>query len=217
MYGRLTRADRNNPLGERVVGSGELSASAGGTRLPSDREIVQACLAGASDAFSEIVERYGSRVYNLALRITNDADAANDCAQEAFIRAYRALHQYDPALPFAPWLYRIATNASLNYVQRWHAHESPVDELPDRPEPEERSPEALAIGREELGAVLDAIGTLPPRYRAALVLRHLHELSYQEVADALGIPLGTVKTHLHRARAALLTELERRGFYQREA
>lgn len=149
-------------------------------------------------------------MYNLALRITGDRDAANDCAQEAFIRAYGALAQYDVAKPLAPWLFRIATNASLNHVQRWHAHERPVDELPDRPEPEETGPEAIAIRREELGEVLLAMNALPARYRAALALRHLHELSYQEVADALDLPLGTVKTHLHRARAALLEELRRR-------
>lgn len=150
-------------------------------------------------------------MYNIALRITNDADAASDCAQEAFIRAYRALHQYDPALPFGPWLYRIATNASLNHVQRWHAHESPVEELPERAEPDEAGPEPAAIRSEEVSEVLAAMAELPPHYRAALTLRHLQQLSYQEVADALGIPLGTVKTHLHRARAQLRARLEARA------
>jgi RNA polymerase sigma-70 factor (ECF subfamily) len=149
-------------------------------------------------------------VFNIALRITSDAEAANDCAQEAFIRAYRALHQYDPALPFGPWLYRITTNASLNYVQRWHAHETPVEELPERPEETEEGPEATAVRREELADVVAAMADLSPAYRAALTLRHMQQLSYQEVADALGIPLGTVKTHLHRARAALKVRLAAR-------
>lgn len=156
-------------------------------------------------------------MFNLALRIVGDRDAAADCAQEAFIRAYRALHQYDPTRPFAPWLYRIATNASINYAQRWHAHEDPTDELPEPPPSAESSPEAIAVAREELATVLDAMNALPPRYRAALTLRHLHELSYREVADALGIPLGTVKTHLFRARAALRAQLERRGVQRRQS
>ena len=176
----------------------------------TDQEAVARCLAGDAEAFSTLVERYGGRVYNIALRITNDADAAADCAQEAFIRAYRALHQYDPALPFGPWLFRIATNASLNHVQRWHAHESPVEELPESPEPDEAGPESSALRREELDEVLAAMADLPPHYRAALALRHLQQLSYQEVADSLGIPLGTVKTHLHRARAALKARLAAR-------
>jgi RNA polymerase sigma-70 factor (ECF subfamily) len=167
-------------------------------------------LSGNGDAFAEIVERYGSRVYNLALRITGDRDAANDCAQEAFIRAYRALGTFDQSLPLHPWLLRIVTNTSLNYVQRWHAHEHPVEELPERAEPEELNPEALAVRREQIGEVIAAMAALPARYRAALTLRHFHELSYDEIASALDLPLGTVKTHLHRARAALIRELERR-------
>lgn len=149
-------------------------------------------------------------MFNIALRITGDADAASDCAQEAFIRAYRALHQYDPALPFGPWLYRITTNASLNYVQRWHGHETPVDELPEAPEEIEAGPEATAVRREEVEEVVSAMAELPAAYRAALTLRHMQQLSYQEVADALGIPIGTVKTHLHRARAALKAKLAAR-------
>ena len=149
-------------------------------------------------------------MYNIALRITADADAAADCAQEAFIRAYRALHQYDPARPFGAWLFRITTNASLSFAQRWHAHETPAWELPDVSEPEESGPEQIAVRREEVAEVLAAMAGLPPAYRAALTLRHLQQLSYQEVADALGLPLGTVKTHLHRARAALVTRLAAR-------
>jgi len=176
----------------------------------TDQDAVTRCLAGDTEAFTTLVERYGGRVYNIALRITNDSDAANDCAQEAFIRAFRALHQYDPALPFGPWLYRIATNASLNYVQRWHAHETPVEEFPDPPEPEAAGPEAAALRREAVDEVLAAMAELPAHYRAALTLRHMQQLSYQEVADALGIPLGTVKTHLHRARAALKVRIAAR-------
>ena len=149
-------------------------------------------------------------MFNIALRITGDADAANDCAQEAFIRAYRALHQYDPALPFGPWLYRITTNASLNHVQRWHAHESPVEELPETVEEIEAGPEATAMRRDEVAEVVSAMDELPPAYRAALTLRHMQQLSYREVAEALDLPIGTVKTHLHRARAALRARLAAR-------
>jgi RNA polymerase sigma-70 factor (ECF subfamily) len=173
---------------------------------------VQRCLAGDADAYEGLVERYGGRVYNVALRITHEPEAARDCAQDAFIRAYRALHQYDPAYPFGPWLFRITTNASLNYVQRGRGREITVEELPEDPEPPEAGPELTAVSREAVQEVLDAMAELPPAYRAALTLRHMQELSYQEVADALGIPLGTVKTHLHRARAALKAKLAaRRG------
>ncbi len=176
----------------------------------TDQEIVARCLSGDRDAFARLVERYGGRVYNLALRIVNDADAANDCAQEAFVRAYRALHRYDPAYPFGPWLFTIATNVSLSHLERWHAHETPVEELPESAEPDEQGPELTAVRREEVSEVMAAMGELPPAYRAALTLRHIQQLSYQECADALGIPLGTMKTHLHRARAALKARLAAR-------
>ena len=151
-------------------------------------------------------------MYNVALRITHDPDAAHDCAQDAFIRAYRALHQYDPAYSFGPWIFRITTNASLNFIQRGRGREITVEELPEDPEPPESGPELVTVRKEELQEVLAAMAELPPAYRAALTLRHVQQLSYQEVAQALGIPLGTVKTHLHRARAALKVKLEaRRG------
>ena len=175
----------------------------------TDQEAVQRCLAGDTEAFSTLVERYGGRVYNIALRITNDPDAAADCAQEAFVRAFRALHQYDSNLPFAPWLFRITTNASLNHVQRWHAHETPIgdSEYPESVQPDDAGPEMSALRREQLDEVQAAVAELPAHYRSALALRHFQQLSYQEVADSLGIPLGTVKTHLHRARAALKARL----------
>ena len=175
---------------------------------------MQRCLSGDADAYADLVERYGGRVYNVALRITHDPDAARDCAQDAFIRAYRALHQYDPAYSFGPWIFRITTNASLNFVQRGRGHEITVEELPEDPEPPESGPELTAVRKEDLQEVLDAMAELPPAYRAALTLRHMQQLSYQEVANTLGIPLGTVKTHLHRARAALRAKLTaRRGMH----
>ncbi|HJW50346.1 MAG TPA: sigma-70 family RNA polymerase sigma factor, partial [Candidatus Limnocylindria bacterium] len=138
------------------------SGAIGGCRLTrTDQEAVQRCLAGDADAYSTLVERYGGRVYNIALRITGDPDAASDCAQEAFIRAHKALHQYDPSLSFGPWIFRIVTNVSLNHVQRWHAHQTQVDELPESAEPEESGPEASALRREAVAEVLDAMAELP--------------------------------------------------------
>lgn len=177
----------------------------------TDQEVVARCLSGDRDAFAILVERYGGRVYNVALRIVGDPDAASDCAQEALVRAYKSLHRYDPTLPFGPWVLKIAVNASRTHLRTWHAHEDPAgDDLPDSAEPTEAGPEPIAVRREEVAEVLEAMAELPPAYRAALVLRHIQELSYQEVADALELPMGTVKTHLHRARAALRARMERR-------
>lgn len=202
---RNTAAAVRVPLGDRTT------LPAGRAALTrTDQEIVQRCLSGDADAYADLVERYGGRVYNVALRITHDPDAARDCAQDAFIRAYRALHQYDPSYPFGPWIFRITTNASLNFIQRGRGREITVEELPDAPEAPDAGPELSAVRKEELTEVLAAMAELPPAYRAALTLRHMQQLSYQEVADALGIPLGTVKTHLHRARAALKARMRAR-------
>jgi len=206
-----TPETRKGPAGYHLATDRHDPPVVEGKLTRTDQEIVQLCLSGDADAYAVLVERYGGRVYNIALRITHDTDAAHDCAQETFIRAYRALHQYDPAYPFGPWIFRIATNASLNHAQRWHAHESPVEELPEDPEPSAAGPEPTAVRREEVAEVLAAMAELPPAYRAALTLRHIQELSYQEVADTLGLPIGTVKTHLHRARAALRARLGVRG------
>lgn len=105
-------------------------------------------------------------------------------------------------------MYRIVTNTSLNHVQRWHAHQTQVDgDLPEVVEPARSGPESSAIRRKKVDEVLAALAELPPKYRAALTLRHMQELSYQEVADTLSVPLGTVKTPLHWARAALRARL----------
>src|SRR5919201_5146419 len=137
------------------------TAPAEGVSRLTDQEIVKLCLGGDADAYATLVERYGGRAYNIALRITNDRDAANDCAQEAFIRAYRALHQYDPALPFGPWLFRITTNASLNYIQRWRGHETAVEELPESADEPDDRPEATTLRREEVAEVVAAMADLP--------------------------------------------------------
>src|SRR3989441_11233472 len=124
---------------ERVTGLGPGRVTE--ARLTgTDQDVVGACLAGDADAYATIVERYGGREYNIALRITGAAAAAHDYAQEAFIRAYRALHQYDPALPLGAGLYPIATNASLNHLRRWHAHEAPAQEFPASPEDHDARP-----------------------------------------------------------------------------
>lgn len=177
---------------------------AGGTELTrTDQEIVRLCLDGDRDAFAVLVERYGGRVYNIALRITGNPDSAADCAQDALVRAYRALHRYDPELPFGPWVFRIATNASLNQIRGWRSKQSSLDEVAEFQDAPEHGPESLTVRREEVAEAISALGELSPAYRAALTLRHIQQLTYQEVADVLNLPLGTVKTHLRRARVAL--------------
>jgi len=159
------------------------------------------------DAFAELVRRYADKIFNLAYRMTGDRAEAEDLAQETFIRAYRGLPGFKPGHPFGAWLYRIAVNVCLS--QRRHASNGMVESL----DADEESFGAIADSavsiadlaeRHEIQArVQQAILTLPPMYRAVVILYHLEGRSYSEIADMLGLPLNTVRTHLHRGRALL--------------
>ncbi len=157
------------------------------------------------EAFAELVRRYQDRLYGLTLRMTGDRAIAEDLTQEAFLRAYQALPRFRQGAPFSPWLYRIAINLCLNYRQR--RQPLPYDE-----EGSSASAEELVESRETQAAVQRALLRLPRPYRAALVLRHLHDLSYEAIATILDLPLGTVKTHLFRGRSLLQKELQKEGF-----
>ena len=159
-------------------------------------------------AFNQLVVRYQDRLYGLAYRMTGQSSDARDLAQDAFVRAFRHLGTFQPGRRFAPWLYRIAVNLCLDYRQRRPPTVSLGDqELPQR----ELSPEARVIQREEQQRVQRAILALPPKYRAVIVLRHLEDLTYEEIAATLGLPINTVRTHLFRAREALRKALKDDG------
>jgi RNA polymerase sigma-70 factor (ECF subfamily) len=159
-------------------------------------------------AFEEIVKRYQRRVYAVARRIVGRHDVADDVAQEAFLRAYRALDRFDLERPFGPWICRIAANLAINEVRSPEAREEALPEghgeTPSRAaDPLEGVLEVEA--REVLGAALER---LPAEQRAVFVLRSQEELSYREIAEALGISEGTVMSRLFRARQRLREALK---------
>lgn len=152
------------------------------------------------EAFNQLVVRYQHRIYGLAYRMTGSPSDAHDLAQDTFMRAFRHLSTFQQGRPFAPWLYRIAINLCLDHRQR----QAPTISLDDYDLPhQEPSPEVRAIQREARQRVHKAILSLSPKYRAVIILRHLEDLSYEEIATALDLPLNTVRTHLFRAREAL--------------
>ncbi len=158
---------------------------------------------GSLFAFEEIVRRYQRRVYATAYRIVRRHEVADDVAQEAFIRAHRSLDRFDPARPFGPWICRIAVNLAVNHVRSPEARE---DALPDgHAETASAAPGPLqGVLDAEARALLDrALGGLPAEQRAVFCLRVFEELSYREIADALGIEMGTVMSRLSRAREKL--------------
>lgn len=161
-------------------------------------------------AFSQLVERYQHKIYSFTYHMVGRREDAEDLAQEVFLRAFAALSRFRPGAPFSPWLYKIAANLCINHLKRRRK-----DSLLDSDRPDESllgSPPAYVEDKEERIAVGQALVALPEEYRAVVLLRHGSGLSYEEIAQALDLPLGTVKTRLFRAREKLRERLKVSGF-----
>jgi RNA polymerase sigma-70 factor (ECF subfamily) len=172
-------------------------------RTLSDMELVDAT-ATDLEAFGELIRRHQDFVYGAALRIVRNPMIAQDIAQEAFVRAHRALPGFRGQARVRSWLYRIATNLALNTVQR--RKEFATDTMPDVPELDD--PASDAVNRALREDLAEAIGDLPEKLRKPLVLREYEGLSYQEIAAALDLPLNTVRTRILRARRTLRDRME---------
>jgi RNA polymerase sigma-70 factor (ECF subfamily) len=184
----------------------------------SESASVGASERGDRERFGRLVEQHKRSVYGLCLRLLRDPEEAKDAAQEAFARAYASRASYDGALPFAPWVLRIARNHCLDLLRRRpETLEPPLQGDPAQPQqPEPADPSAArgdaAVERAELRTSLEAaIAALPVAYREVIHLFHVEQLSYREIAEVMGTPIGTVMTWLHRARAQLRTALRAQG------
>lgn len=186
----------------------------------SDETLAAAAARGSEGAFRELVERYQRPVFALILRIVRRPESAEDLAQETFLKAYKALGGFDPGRKFSSWLFKIAHNAALDELRRQGGEalsldapvgpdEAPV-ELPADPKAE--NPLARLESREAGRALERSVARLRPQYREVLLLRFAQGLAYEEIAEVLGIPLGTVKIHLFRARAELARQMRAEGW-----
>jgi RNA polymerase sigma-70 factor (ECF subfamily) len=171
---------------------------------PSDGELVSATLAGQSEAFGLLVERYDRAVYNLALRTMRDVEEAKDATQEAFFKAFRSLRTFRPGSKFSTWIFSIAYHACCDRLARRKRYSDA--ELPERAD-ESPGPEQVAIRLDEAHRLRAAIDTLPEKYRVVVALYHLQGRQYEEIAKVLDLPMGTVKTHLFRAKELLRKRL----------
>lgn len=181
-----------------------------------DRELVAATLDGDQNAFTLLVQRYERRIVNYVRRIIRRHEDAPDLAQDVFIKVYMALDRYDPKYEFSTWLFRIAQNAAIDVVRK----KGIIEESLVRPgrdgegeqemdvEGEAVSPYRSLSNKQMARAMELAIERLPDDYRDLIDLRHFGELSYEEIAEVKGMPLGTVKNKLFRARNVLKGELE---------
>ena len=175
-----------------------------------DESLLDAARHGDSDAFTALVERYQDDLYTMALRLLGTPADAADVVQETFLRAYMNLPRLQ-ATSVRGWLFRVAVNASRDVQRR--AVRRPADPLDDGAgkvlelPSHELGPEAAAEQRERVEAIRDALARLPLDYRVAVVLRDVNDLSYEEIAEALRVPLGTVKSRISRARGQLAQAL----------
>jgi len=181
-----------------------------------ERRLIERTLAGDDEAFGDLVERHQRVVFNIAYRMLGNRQEAQDVAQEAFWRAYRGLGGFDLSRPLTPWLYRIATNLSLNRLRRKQAPtvslDAPPPGQPDAADPlpvpdPAAGPSDRLLQVEAQAQIRQAILTLPPADRAVIELRHFQGLSYGEIAAALDTSLSSVKSRLFRARRKLRGQL----------
>jgi RNA polymerase sigma-70 factor (ECF subfamily) len=181
------------------------------------RRLVARCKRGERNAFDDLIRRYEKKVYNFAFRLSGNYDEANDVASETFVRVYNALHNFRGDSSFITWLFRITTNVYLDERKRKRArpYES-LDEMIELDETtvvrqiEDPSPTpAESLEKQESGDMLQqAINSLPEYQRMMIVMYHTENRSYEEIAEVLDLPIGTVKSRLNRARLSLREKLE---------
>jgi RNA polymerase sigma-70 factor (ECF subfamily) len=180
-----------------------------------DRELAALAAKGREMAFRELLRRYERPVFSLVYRMVRDRNLAEDLAQETFIRAFNAIESYKPKYKFSSWIFKIANNHTIDYLRKRKLETVSIDGSPHARTSEEEAqtrlvvesqteaPDKFVEARELGGQIEEAIGALRPEYRTAVLLRHVEGYTYEEIADIMDLPLGTVKTYLHRARGEL--------------
>jgi RNA polymerase sigma-70 factor (ECF subfamily) len=184
-----------------------------------DQRWVERALAGSQEAYRELLRRYQRPVFSIIVRMVKDHALAEDLAQDTFVKAFRALGSYDPDRKFSSWLFTIAHNTAIDHLRRRAPLMVPLEtsdpgpDLSDSlPSAESESPEALLLRKDLARGLEQALRRLRPEYAEVLVFRFQEGLSYEEISEVTGLPLGTVKTHLYRARKALARRLGTSGW-----
>ena len=181
----------------------------------ADKDLVVFARSGSEQAYRELLERYQRPVFSLVYRMVRDRETAEDLAQETFVKVFNNIESYNPKFKFSSWIFKIATNLTIDTLRRKElptvsmdgsryartdeeVEASRVTVASEDENPEERL-EAKELGEE----IESAIGQLRPEYRTAILLRHVEGRPYEEIAEIMDVPLGTVKTYIHRARMEL--------------
>ena len=185
-----------------------------------DPAVVEMARKGSEAAYRELLTRYERPVFSLVFRMVRDRETAEDLTQETFIKVLNNLDRYSPEFKFSSWLFKIANNLTIDHLRRRRVDTISIEGAPDAVTSESARATSIAVvsGNQspleelesrELGTAIErAIGKLRPEYRACIMLRHVEDKSYEEIAEIVKLPLGTVKTYIHRARHELRTALE---------
>ncbi len=185
----------------------------------SDPAVVAQARKGSEAAYRELLTRYERPVFSLIFRMVRDRETAEDLAQETFIKVLNNLDRYSPEFKFSSWLFKIANNLTIDHLRRRRVDTISIEGAPDAVTAESARATSITVvsagespleelESRELGTAIErAIGQLRPEYRACIVLRHVEDKSYEEIAEIVKLPLGTVKTYIHRARHELRAAL----------
>lgn len=180
-------------------------------QLAEEAALARRAQGGDQTAFAVLVQRYSGALFNLAYRMLDDRHEAEDAVQEVFLRAYRRLDSFDPGRRFVTWLLSIGSNYCIDRIRRRRGAWLTLDDVAFWLPSGDPGPERSALLDERRQAVQRALQQLPDTYRGVTVLRYWHDLSYLEIAEALGLTEATVKTRLHRARKMLAEALDAEG------
>lgn len=185
----------------------------------SDPAVVALAKTGSEAAYKELISRYERPVFSLIFRMVRDREMAEDLAQETFIKVLNNLERYSPEFKFSSWLFKIANNLTIDHLRRRRVETVSIEGAPDAVTVESAKATSIAVVSQdqspleelesrELGTAIEAaIANLRPEYRACILLRHVDDRSYEEIAEIVKLPLGTVKTYIHRARHELRAAL----------
>jgi RNA polymerase sigma-70 factor (ECF subfamily) len=182
---------------------------------PDDQSLITECLGGNPAAFGALVSRYQDRLYNTVYRLVENPDDASDVVQEAFLSAYLSLGHFKGDAQFFTWLYRIAVNAAITHRRRQRTGMKPIKTSDSAPGVEpldlaasNRPGHALEMAEDER-QIHEALQRLSPEHRAVLVMKDMDDMKYEDIAEVLKVPIGTIRSRLHRARLEFKDLLER--------
>ncbi|MDR2040648.1 MAG: sigma-70 family RNA polymerase sigma factor [Bacteroidales bacterium] len=188
----------------------EINPDALSSKAKLDAELVQQAIDGDQKAYAELMERYRDAIYFMLLKMVNNTADAEDLTIEAFGKAFKSIIQYTPNFAFSTWLFKIASNNAIDFMRKKKLNNVSIDETlretdvaPISIRSEQPTPEESMITEQKILLLRSVVSKLKPRYRKLVELRYFYEYSYEEISEEMGLPIGTVKAQLFRARELL--------------